>query len=95
MLRRRGYLVEAEFVNVEDSAEDIAVDVLSRMTGKNMSMADAFKDVGYEKIYEKTGFRTIGLPDDWAELPKKEKLKILVRAVTWAARKARFALAEK
>ena len=62
----------------QDTAEDIAVDVLSRMDS-GMNIRDAFKDIDYLDLYNKT--READMPNGWESKPEREKLKLLIRVI--------------
>jgi len=71
----------------EDSAEDIAEDVVSRMEMRTMTMHDAFRDIGYggEHI-NKT--RATDLPDNWISLSRQKRVKTLTKAIEKAMRRS-------
>jgi hypothetical protein len=73
-----------EMTGKEDSPEDIAADVVSRMS-KGMQLDDAFKDIGYGDLWPHT--RAMDVPDDFFEMDKGKKLKALTKAIEKALKR--------
>ena len=61
-----------------DSAEDIAVDVLTRLPKVN-SLRDAFIAIGYGNLYGAS--RDIWLPYGWENFPENKKVAALTKAI--------------
>ena len=68
----------------EDSPEDIAADVVSRMS-TGMGLDDAFEAIGYGHLWPHT--RAADFPDDFFEMDKGKKLKALTKAIEKAMRR--------
>jgi hypothetical protein len=73
-----------ELVGKEDTAEDIATDVVTRLS-TGMDMAKAFKEVGHADLWKHT--RATELPDDFDNLDKDERAKILTKAIDKALKR--------
>jgi hypothetical protein len=73
-----------EMAGKEDSPEDIAADVVSRMS-KGMGLDDAFKAIGYGDLWPHT--RAMDVPDDFFEMDKGKKLKALTKAIEKALKR--------
>ena len=68
----------AESLVAEDTAEDIAADVSSRMDA-GMGIADAFRDIGHAELWRNT--READMPRNWEHQPSSIRLRILTKAV--------------
>ena len=68
----------------EDTAEDIATDVATRMD-KGMSIKDAMRAVGYGNLYSKT--RESEMPDGWESLPTQKRVVVLTKAIEKALKR--------
>ena len=66
-----------------DSAEDIAVDVISRMS-KGMTIREAFTAIGHENLWKVS--RGTWLPMDWEDTGMEKKVAILTKAIAKAMR---------
>ena len=73
-----------EMTGKEDSPEDIAMDVVTRMS-TGMQLDDAFKAIGYGDLWPYS--RAIDVPDDFFEMDKGKKLKALTKAIEKALKR--------
>jgi hypothetical protein len=76
--------IAKELSGKEDSPEDIAADVVSRMS-KGMQVDDAFKAIGYGDLWPHT--RATDVPDDFFEMDQGKKLKALTKAIEKALKR--------
>lgn len=68
---------------LDDSYEDIAMDVASRIHEKGMSAQQAYNEIGYGYLYKHT--REHEMPRGWETLPLDEMAEILTKSVDKAA----------
>ena len=73
-----------ELTAKEDTAEDIATDVVSRLS-TGMDVAKAFKEVGHADLWKHT--RATEIPDDFDSLDKDGRVKVLTRAIEKALKR--------
>ena len=84
------YIVEVDIkvASMEDSSEDIATDVASRITEKNMSASEAFKVIGYADLWKNT--RESDMPVGWEQLTEKDMIKVLVKVIDKAKKRSKI-----
>lgn len=68
---------------LDDSYEDIAMDVASRIHEKRMSAQQAYNEIGYGYLYKYT--REHEMPRGWETLPLDEMAKALTKGIENAA----------
>ena len=73
-----------EMAGKEDSPEDIAADVVSRMS-TGMGLDEAFKAIGYGDLWPHT--RSVDVPDDFFEMNESRKVKALTKAIEKALKR--------
>ena len=66
-------------LDLQDSPEDIAADVASRIVEKGTPIREAFRSIGYGPLFMHT--RESDMPNGWETFSFEEMVKVLTKAI--------------